>query len=97
MPRQHPGLALHRPGRLEPRAGDRGGQSPSGLVLVNVAGLHLDQVDLAGRPHPVQMLRTEDRSFPEVGSEVMDEYASFNVAGRRRLAVQANGSHQLQR
>ena len=85
MPSQQPHLALH--GRRRLQAGSRhGGCQPAGRdVLVQVAGLELDQVDLAAPPpHPVQVALSEHCALAEVRSQVMNQHASFYVMRCRR-------------
>src|SRR4029077_347255 len=88
-----PRLALHRRTGLEPRACKRGRQSRCGHVLVNVARLQLDDVDLAGPAHRVKVLGPQHRAFAQLVAEVVDEYASFNVAGCGGGSSQTNRTH----
>ncbi len=50
-------------------------------------------MDLTELPNTIQMPGREYGALAQVGTEVMDEYASFNVAGIRRSAFQPVSTH----
>ena len=62
---------------------------------MQIAGLQLYDMDLGELAGALEMVPVQDRALAQVGPEVVDEYASFNVAGRDRPAVKANRAHQL--
>ncbi|HEX9098227.1 MAG TPA: hypothetical protein VF956_01925, partial [Candidatus Dormibacteraeota bacterium] len=60
---------------------------------MQVARLELDDMDFTELPNPIQMTGREHRALAQVGTQVVDEYASFNVAGSRQPAVQPVSTH----
>jgi len=86
---------LHRRLGLETRPGERHGEPSPSLVLVQVARLELDDVDLAALPQAFDVLLAQDRALAQVGAEVVDEHASFYVSDGDGTSVKAMGFHQL--
>ena len=56
---------------------------------MQVTWLELDDVDLAAVTDAVEVLLTQDRALAQIGAKVVDEHASFYVAGRSLLAIEA--------
>ncbi|TMF10518.1 MAG: hypothetical protein E6I29_09405 [Chloroflexi bacterium] len=95
MTRDDARLALHRRLGLEARPGERHGEPSPSLVLVQVAGLELDDVDLAALPQACEVLFAQDCPLAQVRAEVVDEHASFYVSGGGGTSVKAKCFHQL--
>ncbi len=64
-----------------------------GLVLMKVSSLQLDDMNLAPRAHPLQVLLAQDRAFPEIGSEVVHQHASSYMRGVDQGAVETDRFH----
>src|SRR5262245_12948285 len=86
-------LALQGSGRLQPRAGQRRCEPSGRDVLVEVAGLQLDDMDLARLPDALEVALLEHGPLAQVGAQVVDEYASFYVCGVGGRPVEADGLH----
>jgi len=56
---------------------------------MQVTWLELDDVDLAAVTDAVEVLLTQDRALAQIGAKVVDEHASFYVAGRGGTSVEA--------
>jgi hypothetical protein len=60
---------------------------------VEVAALELNEVDLAVLTDSLEVLLAQHSPFPQIGPQVMDEHASFNVAGLGACPVQTDRFH----
>jgi hypothetical protein len=60
---------------------------------VQVARLELNEVDLAVLTDALEVLLAQHSPLAEVGPEVMNEHASFNVAGSGYRPVETNCFH----
>jgi len=93
MPRDQASLALD--GRLSVEAGTRQGgrQTPCGLVLVEVTGFELDEVNFARLADAFEVPGFEHSPLAQVGAEVVDQHATFNISTLGGSALQPNSLH----
>jgi cysteinyl-tRNA synthetase len=92
-PRDQPSLALDRRLDLEVVRREGRRQTPRGLILVQVAGLELDNVDLGRAADAAEMLGPEHRPLAKVRAEIVHEDAALHVFDGSRRSAQPVGSH----
>jgi cysteinyl-tRNA synthetase len=91
--RDQPGLALDGSSSFEVRRQERCREPSGGDVLVEVAFFQLDDMNLASVTNEVEVLGREHGAFAQVGTEVVDQYASFYVLDAGAPALQPVSSH----
>src|SRR5207245_6269717 len=93
--RHEPSLALDRRRGLQVGSGERRSQTSRCGVLMEVAWLELDEVNLAAATDAFQVRLRQPRPLPEVRSGVVAEYASFYVCGRGRSSLEPQRFHVM--
>src|SRR5437764_987086 len=88
-----PRLALHRRPGLETGRGQCRGQASGGLVLVHVAGLELDEVDLARAANRVQVRGGEHGTLAQSRRDVVHEHAAPHILRAHVLSLQPVRTH----
>jgi hypothetical protein len=91
--RDQPGLALHWRLGQEPGRGQRRGETPGGLVIMDVPRLELDEVDLARGADGVQVGRCQDRPLAEMWADVVHQHPAGDVLRARVLTLQPVRTH----
>jgi cysteinyl-tRNA synthetase len=89
-------LALDRRLRGDARAGERRGQAHGGGVLVEVARLQLDDMNLSRLLDPTEVFSGKNRALAEVRTKVVDKHASADILDPSRPAVQSVSLHYWQ-